>query len=69
METHEKEKEDLQDVLQKMVSIIQMGTPAFQEQQHNFLSPVIQAIINSNTIEVKYHTQSRDVTTKSCQGI
>jgi predicted DNA-binding transcriptional regulator YafY len=63
MATHQKEKKDLQDVLQKMVSIIQMGTPAFQEQQHNFLSPVIQAILNSRTIEVVYHTQSRDVTT------
>ncbi|MDV2686024.1 transcriptional regulator [Alkalihalophilus lindianensis] len=63
MATHQKEKKELQDVLQKMVSIIQMGTPAFQEEQNNFLSPVIDSILNSRTIEVVYHTQSRDVTT------
>ncbi|MDT8862966.1 transcriptional regulator [Alkalihalobacillus sp. MEB130] len=64
MATHQKEKSDMQDVLQKMVSIIQMGTPAFQEEQSNFLSPVIQAIMNSKSIKVVYHTQSRDVTTE-----
>ncbi|ERN55070.1 transcriptional regulator [Alkalihalophilus marmarensis] len=63
MATHQKEKKELQDVLQKMVSIIQMGTPAFQEEQNNYLSPVIDSILHSKTIEVVYHTQSRDVTT------
>ncbi|WP_209121141.1 YafY family protein [Alkalihalobacillus sp. BA299] len=63
MATHHKEKKDLHNILQQMVSIIQMGTPAFQEQQNNFLSPVIQAIIHSRTLEVVYHTQSRNVTT------
>ncbi|OLO37081.1 transcriptional regulator [Alkalihalophilus pseudofirmus] len=63
MATHQKEKKDLHNLLQQMVSIIQMGTPAFQEQQQNFLSPVIQAIMNSRTLEVVYHTQSRNETT------
>ncbi|WP_062051668.1 YafY family protein [Bacillus sp. JCM 19034] len=63
MATHQKEKNNIQDILQKMVSIIQMGTPAFNKQQSNFLSPVIQAIMKETTIEIVYHTQSRDVTT------
>ncbi|MBU9723857.1 MULTISPECIES: helix-turn-helix transcriptional regulator [Bacillaceae] len=64
MATHQKEKKDLQSMLQKMVSIIQMGTPAYQTENNNFLSEVIQAIMNERTIEVTYHTQSRNVTTK-----
>ncbi|WP_332699334.1 WYL domain-containing protein [Halalkalibacter lacteus] len=48
----------------RVFHIIQMGTPSFQEEHSNFLSPVIHAILNSQTIEVVYHTQSRDVTTK-----
>ncbi|MBU9714386.1 helix-turn-helix transcriptional regulator [Evansella tamaricis] len=63
MATHQKEKKDLQNLLQQMVSIIQMGTPAFQEEHNNFLSPVIRAILHGRTIEVVYHTQSRNVTT------
>ena len=62
---HQKEKKDLKTLLQKMVSIIQMGTPAYQREYNNFLSEVIQAIMNKRTIDVKYHTQRREVTTES----
>ncbi|WP_246589564.1 WYL domain-containing protein [Desertibacillus haloalkaliphilus] len=65
MATHQKEKKDLQTVLEQMVSVIQMGTPAYQEEKSNFLSPVIQAIVHAKSLEVTYHTQSRNVTTTS----
>lgn len=64
MATHHKEKKDLHNTLQKMVSIIQLGTPAFQQQKNNFLYPVIEAILETHSIDIIYHTQSRNVETK-----
>lgn len=64
MATHHKEKKDFHNTLQKMVSIIQLGTPSFQQQKNNFLYPVIEAILKSHSIEIVYHTQSRNVQTK-----
>jgi predicted DNA-binding transcriptional regulator YafY len=61
--THQKEQKNQLDFLQKMVTIIQLGTPASKEQHKTFLLEVVQAILNSQTIEVIYHTQSRDVVT------
>lgn len=60
---HQKEQMNQIDYLQKMDSIIATGTPASQEQHKNFLSIVVQAILESRTLEVVYHTKSRDVVT------
>ena len=61
--THQKEQKNQIDDLKKMVSTIQTGTPASQEPNQNYLLDVVQAILNSKTLEVVYHTQSRDVVT------
>ncbi|MDF2856761.1 MAG: Helix-turn-helix type 11 domain protein [Neobacillus sp.] len=60
---HQKEQKNQLDFLQEMVTIIQLGTPASQKQHKTFLLEVVQAILNSQTIEVNYHTQSRNVVT------
>lgn len=61
MAAHQNEKKNQMNDLQKMVSIIQTGTPVSQEQNSNHLLAVVQAILNSRTLEAIYHTQSRDV--------
>ena len=60
---HQKEQKNQIDYLQKMGSIIATWTPASQEQHKNLLSIVVQAILESQTLEVVYHTKSRDVVT------
>lgn len=58
-----KEKLLRQDLLESVISVIQMGTPAYKDVKSNFLSTIIQAILNKQTVQTRYHTQSRNVTT------
>lgn len=63
MATHHKEKKDFQSMLQNMVSIIQVGAPANQSQKNNYLYPVIEAILKNESLEITYHTFSRNAQT------
>ncbi|WP_078552254.1 helix-turn-helix transcriptional regulator [Bacillus alkalicellulosilyticus] len=63
MASHHKEKKDFSNTLQNMISIIQLGTPAFGQQANDHLYPVIEAILHQESIEIIYHTQSRNVQT------
>ncbi|QZT35171.1 WYL domain-containing protein [Caldalkalibacillus thermarum TA2.A1] len=58
-----KEKLLRQELLDSVTNVIQMGTPAYKDVKTNFLSTIIQAILSQQTIEARYHTQSRNVTT------
>lgn len=58
-----KEKMLQQEWLESIISIIQMGSPAYKDVKTNFLGPVIKAILSKRTIKTRYHTQSRNVTT------
>lgn len=63
MATYQKEKRVKQDILKNVINVIQTGKPAFQEQKNNYLTEVIDAILSSRTLDVVYHTQSRNKTT------
>ncbi|MDQ0340906.1 putative DNA-binding transcriptional regulator YafY [Caldalkalibacillus uzonensis] len=58
-----KEKLVRQELLDSVSKVIQMGSPAYKEIKTNFLSTIMQAILSRRTIEARYHTQSRNVTT------
>ncbi len=60
MATYNKEKNRRSELVQDVANIIQMGTPAYREDQSNYLFPIIQAILNQRTIRTVYHTQSRN---------
>lgn len=60
MATNSKEKARRAEVAQQMTDIIQMGTPAFSEDQTHYLTPIIQASLSLNTIQAQYYTQSRN---------
>lgn len=64
MATYHKEQNMKKNVVDQLIEAIQMGTPAVQTESSQLLSPVINAIIERKTIDVVYHTQSRNVTTK-----
>jgi predicted DNA-binding transcriptional regulator YafY len=64
MATNSKEKARRAEVAQQITEIIQMGTPAFSEDQAHFLSPIIQASLSHNTIQAEYYTQSRNEQSK-----
>ncbi|MCE5173518.1 transcriptional regulator [Paenibacillus profundus] len=63
MATHATEKSRHKDIIENITEIIQMGTPAYREQNDNFLYPIIQASLSQTTIDTVYHTQSRNKTT------
>ncbi|MNW33032.1 HTH domain protein [compost metagenome] len=46
------------EVLEQVASSIQLGKPAHQEGNVNFLAPIIQATIAKKTIKAEYYTQS-----------
>lgn len=60
MATYYKEKKDKANIIKQVTDIIQMGTPAYNENQENYLFSIIQAILLKKKIEVVYHTQSRN---------
>lgn len=64
MGTHRKEKSHLNNIIEDITGIIQMGTPAYRKESPNFLQPIIQAILEQKTIDTVYHTQSRNETTE-----
>ncbi|WP_248928651.1 helix-turn-helix transcriptional regulator [Paenibacillus hamazuiensis] len=65
MATHHKEKSRRADVLQQVTDIIQLGTPfGRDEESPNYLYPIIQAILQQNTLRAVYHTQSRNKQTE-----
>lgn len=65
MATHLKEKFRSKDIIQNITDAIQMGVPAYKEDTiQNFLFDILQAILGNKTIEVVYHTQSRNTETK-----
>src|SRR5690606_7503360 len=59
-----KEKSTQQNIIENITEVIQMGTPAYREEQENFLLPIMEAILSQVTIDTVYHTQSRDETTE-----
>lgn len=59
-----KEKSVKIDLLQQVVEVIQLGMPANNREQPNYLFPVIDAILRKKTIKAIYHTQSRNETTE-----
>lgn len=60
MASYYKEKKNKADIIQQVTDIIRMGTPAYNENQENFLFSIIQAILMKKTIKAVYHTQSRN---------
>lgn len=64
MATHLKEKARQNSIIENIADIIQMGTPAYRKESQNFLQPIIQAILEQQSIDTVYHTQSRDETTE-----
>ncbi|NEN84709.1 helix-turn-helix transcriptional regulator [Paenibacillus elgii] len=64
MGTHRKEKSHLNNIIEDITGIIQMGTPAYRKESPNFLQPIIQAILEQKTIDTVYHTQYRNETTE-----
>lgn len=64
MGTHRKEKSQLNHILEDITGIIQMGTPAYRQENPNFLQPIIQAILEQKTMDTIYHTQYRNETTE-----
>lgn len=64
MGTHLKEKSRQNSIIEDIVGVIQMGTPAYRQESPNFLQPIIQAILEHKTIDVVYHTQYRNETTE-----
>ena len=49
--------------IERITQLIQTGKPASQQEIPNYLSTVMQAMVESKTIDTVYHTQSRNVTT------
>lgn len=61
MATNNKEKKDHAVIAEKVAGIIQMGTPAYQEDSPtNCLIEIIEATLMQKTIRTVYHTQSRN---------
>lgn len=64
MATNRKEKSQQNSIIGDIAGIIQMGTPAYRKESPNFLQPIIQTILEQQTIDTIYHTQSRNETTE-----
>lgn len=60
MAAHLMRKSQDKEIFNRVSEMIQMGTPAFQEEGSNFLPQIIQAILSEQSIETTYHTQSRN---------
>lgn len=64
MASHFRQKKRDREILKHVTDIIQMGSPAYREDAPNYLYQVIQAIVEEKTINVVYHTQSRNQQTE-----
>lgn len=64
MASHFKQKSRNKEIVQNIADIIQMGTPAYKEENPNFLFPLIQAVLSQKTLKTVYHTQSRNELTE-----
>jgi len=61
MAAHVRETKKRYETLENIASIIQMGSPAYREEDsRNYLLPIMEAIIGQRTIRTVYHTQMRD---------
>ncbi|MFS0872020.1 helix-turn-helix transcriptional regulator [Paenibacillus xylanilyticus] len=58
MSVHTKVKSRNSDIVENIAGIIRMGTPAYREEgkDPNLLIPIIEAILNEETIRTRYHT-------------
>lgn len=61
MASHHKEKSDFTNSLKSWISVIQLGSSAYGKQKNENLLPIIEAILNKESIKITYHTQSRNV--------
>ena len=64
MATHNAEKRDGYKLIEHISELIQTGRPAYSPKSRNYLSHVIQAMLESRTIYAIYHSQHRNVTTE-----
>ena len=65
MAAHVKETRKRYETLEAIAGIIQMGTPAYRDEDSgNFLLPIMQAIIEQKTIRSVYYTQMRNEETE-----
>ncbi|WMT42261.1 WYL domain-containing protein [Paenibacillus sp. D2_2] len=64
MAAHFRQKSRDREILQQVIDIIQMGSPAYREDAPNYLFQVIQVIVEEKTITAIYHTQSRNERTE-----
>lgn len=61
--SHNSDKSTGSGAIERITQLIQTGKPASQQDTLNFLPIVLQAMVESRTIDTVYHTQSRNVTT------
>lgn len=62
--TSYKEKAIQAELLQQMAQVIQLGAQVSSSNQHTFLSQIVDAILRNKTIDITYHTQSRNERTE-----
>ncbi|MCZ1265102.1 MULTISPECIES: helix-turn-helix transcriptional regulator [Paenibacillus] len=62
MTAHTKMKSRNSDIVENIAGIIRMGTPAYREEGKypNLLIPVIEAILDQQTIRTQYHTLTKN---------
>ncbi|SEK73076.1 YafY family protein [Paenibacillus sp. OK003] len=62
MTAHTKMKSRNSDIVENIAGIIRMGTPAYREEEKypNLLIPVIEAILDQQTIRTQYHTLAKN---------
>ncbi|UPK42790.1 helix-turn-helix transcriptional regulator [Paenibacillus pabuli] len=62
MTAHTKMKSKNSDIVENIAGIIRMGTPAYREEGKypNLLIPVIEAILDQQTIRTQYHTLTKN---------
>lgn len=53
-------KLNIHSVTEQIAGLMRMGKPTYQKKSLNFLSPIMQAIMESRTILTDYHTQWRN---------
>lgn len=64
MAAHLMKKSQDKEIFNRVSEMIQMGSPAYQEESPNFLPQIIQAILSEQSVETTYHTQSRNELTE-----
>jgi predicted DNA-binding transcriptional regulator YafY len=62
MAAHFGEKKRGASIIENIADIIRMGKPAYRKESANYLYPIIQAILESKTLDTVYHSQHRNVT-------